>query len=379
MDEYIERILLTNDDELNENEQETKKILMHPTITRMLSRMPEGLNDLEKARYVYINLGKIFTLDTDYCLGNSKSKAKLRRYVSTNKVNLDELKIKRNRYKGVCHNISIIYGHIMSAMGTRCLLLQDDNRADPHSYIELWIDKEKNNIRFDDTAVSYAINSENSFKDSKYLKVLADIQADLKNIQTHQHTRYFGCDYEGLEITVPDDEIEKMDKKIGYEYDGELAFEKMFRDFKIETKDLRGVELVEAFFRAIERTPYINDLGIFERKKVISALKNEMLPRQEKANLFTSYIYKRNPNDRTYRKGFIPIYTYIEGGKPRKFHRYYYDKYERVHREISDMELYEFMHKNNYCAVKEIPGLEGNVKRIKLAKLNKNKKDIEDR
>ncbi len=40
----------------------------------VLRRMPANLTQIEQARYIYLQLGKLFTFDEKYWLGNSKTR-----------------------------------------------------------------------------------------------------------------------------------------------------------------------------------------------------------------------------------------------------------------------------------------------------------------
>ena len=41
-------------------------------IDKMVAEMPKGLTELEQARYIYINLGKLLAYDERYTVGNNK-------------------------------------------------------------------------------------------------------------------------------------------------------------------------------------------------------------------------------------------------------------------------------------------------------------------
>mgnify|MGYP004690057939 CR=1 FL=1 len=47
------------------------------SIYRKSKKETQGLNDIEKLRYVYIDLGKRFAFDLDFSFGNTKSKQKI--------------------------------------------------------------------------------------------------------------------------------------------------------------------------------------------------------------------------------------------------------------------------------------------------------------
>lgn len=339
--------------------------------------MPEGLDDVEKARYVYINLGKIFTIDENYTLGNSKSRYNFERYTMKEKIDFEKLKAKGNKYKGVCIHIAKIYGIVLESLGIGGYLVKESGR-DQHRSNEVWIDLNK--------------GKENP-EEEKWLIFPADLQADLKNIQMHRRTALFGCNYSRTNFKISDERLEEIDKKIGYEYDGDIAIQKMISDYKKESYGLNHIEKIELYLRKLEQLPYFNKLGIVERKDMISTFKSEMLDTDEKNKFFTSYIFRKDEDNPIKRKDYIQLYSYLgnRDGKS-KFKRYYYDENENIHKEITDEELVYFMMKHDYHEVKEIPGLnEKNKKNIykqvldkmnkrnKTSKNNENQKDFEDR
>ena len=329
------------------------KVLEHPTIRRMLQRMPEGLTDIEKARYVYINLGKIFTLDTNYFLGNSNARGKIlykcRKYEY---MDLDKLKLKENRYKGICINIARTYGAIMTSLNIPVFLSNDG--TDPHLDGEIWCDKGNGELR----------------------KIPVDLQRDLLYIQTHQHTRNFGRNLSGTEVVVSDEELEQIDKKIGYDYDGERIFAKMISDYRKEIIGLTSKEKIELFMKKVENLPYFNELGVMEKKDLITTFKDQMLAGYERNNFYTTDIYKKDENEKYNRKGRIPVYSFKE---EKEYYRYYFDKNERKYKSISDEELIKFMDSNDYYSRKEIPGLDKSREKFKLFKIIKNKNNKEER
>ena len=50
----------------------------------VLKRMPANLTQIEQARYIYLQLGKLFTFDEKYWLGNSKTRRMI--YRSSRKI-----------------------------------------------------------------------------------------------------------------------------------------------------------------------------------------------------------------------------------------------------------------------------------------------------
>ena len=349
-----------------------KNILNHPTIKRMIAKMPEGLNDIEKARYIYLTLGKIFTMDANYILGNSKMRSNLIWYVSKKPINLDNLKVKNNKYRGLCVNISEIYGTVMASLQVRSAILEEIDPRDPHKHAELWIDMKKINP--------------NTSEDKRMFKLPTDLQKDLINIQMHRHTKFFGVDNDtSKKRYISDEEIEKIDKKLGFEYDGEILYKKIVEEYKEESKGLNDLDRIELFFKKVEDFPYINELGIVERKVAMSDIEEDMLSDEDQRNFFKSFIFKkgRDIENRKIRKSFIPIYSYRyrDENKIEKYARYYYDKNEKIHYSITDDELSYFIGTHGYDLVNEIPGLQEYNESIKLRLFNrksKKKKKNED-
>lgn len=66
----------------------TKKDL----VEEILQNMPDGLTQLEKARYIYIELGKQRTFDTRYYYGNSSIRKKIHQEVERERTNTRNLK-----------------------------------------------------------------------------------------------------------------------------------------------------------------------------------------------------------------------------------------------------------------------------------------------
>ena len=358
--------------ELTKEEKDRNRILEHPTIKRMLSRMPEDYDDLEKARYVYINLGKIFSFDSKYMLGNESHKKSIRKYVCDNPIDLEKMKLKGNKYKGICINISMVYGIIMASQGIRPFIFQERGN-DPHREIELWINK-KNLKKYKGMEID---------KDNQWVIVPADLQGDLKYIQTHQHTKHFGINYTGTKESVTKEDIEEIDKKIGYEYDGELAYERIKEEYKKESVGLYKQDKIDLFFRKVEQAPYINELGIIERRDIIKKFSDDMLDYDSRKNLSVTYIYKKDPEHKKRRKSYIPIYSYYLSNN---HIRYCYDKNTNKFITVSDEKLIDFIANNEYMGADQIPGLQTRNKGL-FSKLfnkgnnqkNNNDKDIDER
>ena len=144
---------------------------------------------LEKARFVYLELGKMVSFNEEYWFGNSKIKNKI--YKSQTKI--EDLKdIKNNKI--ICVSLSNLYNYMMGRIGIKAVQAHDVNDS-RHVYSEFEIDGKR-------------------YK--------ADLQKDLHFIQTKRRTWEFGeIDVLVADSEVNTEEIEKIDAKIGYSYQGE--------------------------------------------------------------------------------------------------------------------------------------------------------------
>lgn len=149
----------------------------------------KDFTDIEKLRYVYLNLGKKFVFDLDFSFGNIKAKQKIY-YESGTKAGIEE---SFERGIAICKSIAKVYQYVMKALGIDIEIVIDDNedRKYPHVY---------NTIKW---------------KDGK--NYILDLQADMKNIKSNLRTSYFGiCEDDEMKTIINRKEIEKIDEKLGY-------------------------------------------------------------------------------------------------------------------------------------------------------------------
>lgn len=154
----------------------------------ILRRMPANLTQIEQARYIYLQLGKLFTFDEKYWLGNSKTRRTI--YRAAKKVHSPK-DLKSN--KVICVSISNTYISLLEKMGIEAEAVHAED--DLHVYTIFKID-----------GVEYE----------------ADLQRDMKFIQAHRKTRSFGRepDYSTRKL-ISDEQMQEMDDKFGYTYEGD--------------------------------------------------------------------------------------------------------------------------------------------------------------
>lgn len=216
----------------------------------LLKYIPEGLNDLEKARWVYIKLGKTITYDMnvfylrDEILGDVyNQKVDINSYESTHLI---------------CKSISEIYIDLLKKLGIESEL------------VEVSKDYKFNHV-----------GTKIKFNDG--LIVFTDLTLDLYRIQTGMRTLNFaytspGDDYDILSRR----ELREIDNKLGYTFRGVYLDD--FIDFVSE--ELKNEEKVKRYLLNGKEISQFNTAEIISRK--INFLLTHVLP----SNL--GYVESRN-------------------------------------------------------------------------------------
>lgn len=175
----------------------------------ILRRMPADLTQIEQARYIYLQLGKLVTFDEKYWLGNSRTRQRI--YKSARKVQ-DFKDMKDN--KVICVSLSNLYNGLLRKFGIEAEAVRAEDGI--HVYTIFQID-----------GIEYE----------------ADLQRDLKFIQAHRRTRSFGTepDYSSHKL-ITDKQLQQIDEKLGYTYEGEEAFSILVSRIKERLKSILGIE-----------------------------------------------------------------------------------------------------------------------------------------
>lgn len=164
--------------ELNSIKQKYKNLIQAPEIDAILSNMPSNLTQIEKAYYIYLELGKLITEDTEFVFGNRKIKDKSYYY------DIDK------KYIGICKSISELYVAIL---------------ADERVGIDAEIVKQHPDYEISHIDTILKINGRN---------YIANLIIDLSNIKFSRRTNGFGMDlYE--EVNHP---LLQMENELYLEY-----------------------------------------------------------------------------------------------------------------------------------------------------------------
>ena len=167
---------LFNKDNLNKVTEKENKIL---------SEIPKNLTPIEKARYIYIQLGKYFSYDEKYITTESEEEKK-------QIFNRDIKDVKDN--KVVRTSLSKIYENMLNRVGLNAKTVLIPGKRLGHAITELEIDGKK---------------------------YFTDLTHDLMNIKTGLKTNEFmtGNMKDNHEYTILlENELQKIDNKIGYTY-----------------------------------------------------------------------------------------------------------------------------------------------------------------
>lgn len=296
---------------------------------RILKKIPEGLSDLEKARFVYLELGKMVSFNEEYWFGNNKIKNKI--YKSQTKI--EDLKdIKNNKI--ICVSLSNLYNYMMGRIGIKAVQAHDVNDS-RHVYSEFEIDGKR-------------------YK--------ADLQKDLHFIQTKRRTWEFGeIDISVADSEVNTEEIEKIDAKIGYSYQGEKNFRRLIANIENEIKKVDELDKkMNIILNKISEYEDISKMGYSEKIWYYYYIIKRMLTLQEKKRECENQLYTED-NDK--RKYTCCISVLKRDGE---FYRMIYSEKNGKFIPVEDEILIELIEDGlKTCRNEKIPGLKKKMKELK--------------
>ena len=296
---------------------------------RILKKIPEGLSDLEKARFVYLELGKMVSFNEEYWFGNNKIKNKI--YKSQTKI--EDLKdIKNNKI--ICVSLSNLYNYMMGRIGIKAVQAHDVNDS-RHVYSEFEIDGKR-------------------YK--------ADLQKDLHFIQTKRRTWEFGeIDVLVADSEVNTEEIEKIDAKIGYSYQGEKNFRRLIANIENEIKKVDELDKkMNIILNKISEYEDISKMGYSEKIWYYHYIIKRMLTLQEKKRECENQLYTED-NDK--RKYTCCISVLKRDGE---FYRMIYSEKNGKFIPVEDEILIELIEDGlKTCRNEKIPGLKKKMKELK--------------
>lgn len=234
----------------------------------ILRRMPANLTQMEQARYIYLQLGKLFTFDEKYWLGNSKTRRMI--YKSAKKIKTPK-DLKNN--KVICVSLTNMYNSLLQRMGIEAEAVHAED--DLHVYTIFKID-----------GVEYE----------------ADLQRDMKFIQAHRKTRSFGRepDYSTRKL-ISDEQMQEMDDKFGYTYEGDEYLAILIDRLRDKLELLPNMEQkIEYALKKIESFEADTDMGFVEKMLYYEMILPDVLSSKESKKVQIMDMYVEKDGERKY-------------------------------------------------------------------------------
>ena len=206
------------------------------------NKMPQGLSEIERLRYIYIYMGKIQNFDPVYYFGNSKVKSKI--YRLTEKMSLNNKYYERKR-ELICTSIAANFKAIASEFGLNVIKARE--QLDRHD------------------RYSHAYNKV-TLEDGQTLNV--DLQLDLRYIQTGRRTRFFGKN-EDDDLEIDEKFLEKIDENIGYKKRGKEYKDEEMKTISDDSKKMTTIEAINYILGKQEIIDTIEETGYVEGTKYL--------------------------------------------------------------------------------------------------------------
>ena len=151
-------------------------------INKLLIETKE-FTELEKVRYVYLDLGKIMSFDPLFYYGNEKNKKRIYKECEYSE---EKLCLNLKNGIGICKSISYLLEYVLTKLNIKSKAIVD----------------------YSDIVYYHHVTNMIYLTDGTKFEV--DLQHDLENIQAHQKTRYFGKGF------FSEEKLEQLDLKVNY-------------------------------------------------------------------------------------------------------------------------------------------------------------------
>lgn len=326
-------------------------------VDSIIQSIPNNLTQLEKARYIYIELGKQRRFDTRYYYGNTSTRKRIYEKAQASRLKPN---IIRNKKTIICVTLSEVYKNALKQIGIDCEIVPNGIFGDKHVIPIVTLNDEKRGK----------------------LRIRADLQQDLEAIQTGMSTVEFGTvnRYEKDYDVINEYDLRKIDQKIGYIKD-------YYRDADIETArkaviEMNANESLKYIFQSPTLCANTNFNGQVERRKYYRFLLDTIIPHytDKKVYIFSCYREKKNEIEKAEeglkaekRDYTLCAYSYEKND----VNVYLYSTKEESFLPISLEKLDELQNEGLVLGTKKKTKGVNLLK--KLIRQNKNKKDITER
>ena len=324
-----------------------RKITFNNAIERLVAQIPNNLSEIEKARYVYLELGKLLCYDEKYWFGNSKIQNRIYKKSLHSTPRFSEIQENRKR-KSICVSISKLYSSVLEKIGIK----SGQQNEDDHFY-------------------SYLI-----IKDKLYY---ADLNNDMKYIQLYLPTSFFFT--EGANV-LSKDRLQQIDEKLGYYYKGIYNFKSKINMIETKFKNINTLcDKIQCIFDLGSEIPGVKDLELIERNSIYKTLFLKTLSSKEydRVQSFQLYEIQTDDNKIKNRVNYQTVYVtkdFDRDSKKDSFSYFVYSQHDRKYKKTSAIELFDFIDKNN-LNVQKIPCSISNVGFVRDKKIShKNTKQV---
>lgn len=298
------------------------------SVERIIANLPSNLTDIEKARYIYLALGKLFCFDEAYMYGKSKTTKKMYTRAKNSSPSFSELQEGR-RKKSICVSITKMLNSVLKQVGIDA----DSVREDPEDKHE---------------STYFVINGQ-TFK--------ADLTNDLKFIHLNLPTRHFASYGPN---TILDEDLEAIDSKLGYFYTGKQVIDSTLKQLQEELADERFLgNKISRILEVVATIPKVKDLNFVERISFYDFMIKHIINPRDNSRFYKNTLYVQDKDDRKKHTAVYSTYDYSSASNSPIFRRFLYSESEKRFVEVSDDELKSFIDNGNYHvhSGNKIPGL----------------------
>ena len=244
-----------------------------------IKRETEGFSEDELIRYVYMDLGKRLAFNLDFFLGNAEQQKEI---YATRRMHVANEALSSNII--ICKDSSNIMELILKRLGVDII-----TTVDPDEY------KTKcahvfNIVRPDDGRPAYKV----------------DLQQDLKNIQSHMRTTEFGTSVlQGEPSVISRDELERIDRKIGYITNGYYYADEYIDLLKLYCSYLTNIQERAKLVLGNIEIYHNKEMQYAERKNHHRGILKQLFTREELAKIHQIDCYIDTPS----RKKIYSLYN----------------------------------------------------------------------
>ena len=327
-------------------------------IDRIISNMPKNLSDIEKAYYIYIELGKILKENAKFVLGDIN----IKKNHYNDKIDLD--------YSGICKSISQLYANVLGNkhIGIKATsVIAQPGSSFSHVDTILTIDgknyicnliSDLSNIKTSKRINSFCYDMNHNVIQEDYLKRLENhfgkidfLSRDyLENLD--RKLEYSYCDKSNSKRSLYTNDIVNM-------LQSELNDPKTFKEFILNNKEVPKEEVLkyklDYIFKNINKFTHYNDkLDYLENIKYLLYVAKKIITRDENPmERIQSYIVTQN-NDFENLISILKINTFDKTHPNNKSFYYLYSKELQTFIEKTPEEMIDFINTLDKSSLKII-------------------------